>query len=88
MAKKTKKKNPSTKLRVKVAAKKKKVVAKKKKKIVAKKKKPVAKKKKIVARKKPFGKLRARRKIFKKAKSIIDISKEKFDYFMAKIAAI
>jgi hypothetical protein len=49
-------------------------------------KKKIAAKKKPVLMKKPV--LKKKKKISKKPKSIIEMSKEKFDYFMAKIAAI
>ncbi|MEK7540690.1 MAG: hypothetical protein AAB529_00395 [Patescibacteria group bacterium] len=70
--------------------KKKKVAAKK---TIIKKKKPVAKKKIIAKRKRPVSKKnknvgKKKRKVSGKIKAFVDISKEKFDYFMAKIAAI
>jgi len=63
---------------------------------IAIKKKPVAKnlsshkaaarqRKKVAAKKKPVAK---KKSVSKRPKSIIEMSKEKFDYFMEKIAAI
>ena len=62
-------------------------MAKIKKRKIAIKKKLVAKKKKVVA-KKTLRRGSGRGKISRKPKTIIEMSKEKFDYFMEKIAAI
>ena len=61
-------------------------MAKTKKKKVVTKKKIVTKKKKTITRKKIV--IKKNKKVAKKKGSIIEISKEKFDYFMEKLAAI